>query len=258
MKVGPYHLLGAAAAAVGLAFLFSGEEDGEGAAGEEDEGRPRVGFAPTLEQIFVPHPPDPVDLEQWEDAGKLPTIGTFFQVPRKFMLLGTGKKSVTWMALYRAANFCLLSQGASVDEAHRYAERTAHNGDMRSEYGNLILASSWNDELYGTWGYGRRCPVGPHGRGIPFEACHADNRARLLAGRPPARQIPLGSPEDRGSGSAIVSTGRSRPYLWLPMINLDEFLRGIITTRGVVWPGDRRISGIDPPPEFWAFGMEGV
>lgn len=258
MKVGPVHIIGAAAAAVGLAFLISEDEEGaETTSGglpdrADTSAPPRVGFQ--LSEILLPQRPE-VDLERWES--EQPTIGTFFQIPRGHILLGAGRKSVTWTALYRAANWCLLARNVPEDEAHKRAEKIAHNGDMRSEYGNLILASSWNDGFYGTWGCNRRSPVGPHGRGIPFEACHADNRSRMLAGRAPARQIPMGVPGDRGTGSAVASTGRSRPYLWLPMINIDAFLQGEITTRGVIWPGEQRISGLEPPPEFWAFGAGG-
>lgn len=245
----PVYIVGAAAAAVGLAFLFGGDDEETPEVGES----PKVGFSPaTSTEILIPTIPEPTKLEQWED--EVPTMGTFFQVRRGYIFLGTGRKSISWTALYRAANWCMLSRGASKEDAEKYAEHVAHNGNYRQDYVSLILSGYWNDTYYGTWGYSRRSFPGPHGRSIPLEAVHADNRSLLLNGQAPARQVPRGNPEDKGTGSCVATTGLCRPYLWMPMINLDAFLGGEVTTRDVIWPGERRISQLEPPPEFWALG----
>jgi len=247
------YLAGAVAAGVAL---FSGDDAEAGDVGEEEmdpqvgaPNHPQVGFAPAVVELPRGYslPPRPMPVEEWEQ--REPTVGHFYQVQRGDMLLGHGKKSITWMALYRASHFLAVEQEQGEADSHRFAKIMADNANNRCEYAHLILAGSWNDQLYGTWGYGKRDFTGHHGRGIPLSTCHADNRARMLEGEEPVRQIEPCCPADKGSGAALVN-GLSRPYLWLPLIDLDALLDGRVTTDGVVW-GASAISGLEPPPTFW-------
>ena len=248
-------LLYLAGAVAGAVALLSGDDaDAEAAEGEVDPqvgepNHPQVGFAPAAVELpsTLPMQSAPMPVEDWEQ--REPTVGHFYQAQRGDMLLGHGKKSITWMALYRAADFLALEAEQGEADSHRFAKITADNANNRCEYAHLILAGSWNDQLYGTWGYGKRDFTGHHGRGVPLSTCHADNRARMLEGLDPVRQIDPCTPGEKGTGAALVN-GLSRPYLWLPLIDLNALLDGQVTTDGVVW-GASTISGLEPPPAFW-------
>lgn len=240
-------LLGTAAVLGGLVLLAAKGETEDDDEPEVGENHPEVGFAPSPDvELF-----NPARVTDWVERS--PTIGHFYQVRRGDMLLGHGKKSITWTALFNAA--CVIAEEReefSEEEIEDYGRAMANNANFRCEYAQLILASTWNDTLYGTWGYRRREFPGHHGRSIPLSTCHADNLARMRSKSEPVRRIEVGRPEDKGTGSAVVN-GLSRPLLWLPLINLDALLDGEVTTRDMVWPGESRVSGLEPPPHFWRF-----
>jgi len=243
-------IIGGIAGLAALALLATGKDDEEQQNEPEVGERPQVGFAPSTEDCLQAEP-EVIDVEAWEKSE--PTIGSFYQVRRGDMMLGHGKKSITWMALKNAAFYLARESGESKKEADKYARELANNPSMRCDYAILILTSAFNDDIYGTWGFGARSFAGPHGRSIPLETCHNDNRERMFNGQAPVRQVAVCTPLEKGTGAALV-TGLCRPFLWLPMLNLKSLADREVTTRDVVWPGDERISGLEPPPEFWRMG----
>jgi hypothetical protein len=243
MKIGSV-LLGSAATVVALAVLLSGEDEGDetpqGDDGEDDKDSPSAGFVESAAlaqaaQTLV----ERASLEDWEEDE--PTMGCFYQVRRGDIMLGTGSKSITWRALDRAVTF-LRGHG------HAVPEDLAYDCELRVAYGELILAGGYNAELFSTWGYGRRAFTGVHGRAIPLGTHHADVRTALECGRQPTRMIPEGNPIQAGTGIAERRTGLCRPYLWLPMIDLDALLGGVVTLDTIMWEDGS--TPIDPPQKF--------
>lgn len=105
----------------------------------------------------------------------------------------------------------------------------------------LIECSPWNDALYGVVGGGGK--QGPGGRGIQLNASHADNKQRMLQGLPPRRAATGLSSHDGGGGHL--------PYLWVPLLEPNAPV-----PIPAQWTDGR--SGINPPVEVLAFGMDNV
>jgi hypothetical protein len=105
----------------------------------------------------------------------------------------------------------------------------------------LMECSPYNDALYNWPGAGAE--RGPDGRGINLNATHADNMDRMMQGKPARRAI-------TGMG-AHDGTGGRLPYLWIPLLE-----QGAPVPVVANWSDGR--SGINPPVEILAFGLENV
>lgn len=233
--------IGFAALAAGvLALLGSGEDEEAPETGEDEESddsvtAPRVGFRAPVELV---------NITNYEDES--PRCGYFYQVQRGDIWLGIGPKSISWQALFRIG----VDAGLNDSDARDIAKSVA----LRVSMTNLIIASAWNDSLYSTWGYGPKDFVGEQGRALPLAAVHADNRELMLAQHSPERMIDRGEASWKGTSRCVGVTGASRPYLWIPLIDAEKAVDGIATTEGLVWPGDGRVSVLEPPAEIWAIG----
>lgn len=238
----------AALAVLALAFLFGrrrqkdvtisqGTDSETGTFTQETESKPKdVTLSPTVAAW------DP----SWEDGRPLP--GHFYQVRRGDAFLG--RDGIAGQAIYNAA----LAAGASDAQARWLRDR----GALRLQYLDAILCSGWNDALYGTWGFGRKAHAGPHGRSIRLLPMHADNRARIIRGEPPLRNIQLQTPADTGKGTAKplrTDAGRAFEYLWLPPLDPDALEQGVIQTEGIAW--DNGDPGYWPPPDVTDLGVAG-
>jgi len=193
----------------------------------------------------------PVDLESYESDD--PTCGQFYQSRRGDVWLGEHEQSITYRALYRTTLVVATIQG--VEDPKGVAQRNASDPGMRKAFFDLCVGQAWGDETYGTYFLSTKDPVGPHCRGIPIVRFCADNRQRLLDGEAAMRVLPVGKPEHYGLGWPNrktlhgTSLGRLRlkfPFLWLPVLNPDQLLRGIVTTRGMSWEDGS--SALEPPP----------
>lgn len=199
----------------------------------------------------------PVDLSDLE--ADEPTVGMFYAGKRGDMLLGEGPKSISWLALYKAAEEAAsMVPGLTNEEVHAFARSIAGNAHRRVIYANLVTAGSvYNDVFFGTWGHGPRDFVGPHGRALCLGSVHADIRQALLDGVRPVRTLAVCTPADRGTNAAMTQTraehpeAQCRPYPWLPMLNLELLYRNReVTTRGCLWPGTTHPCS-EPPIEVW-------
>ena len=105
----------------------------------------------------------------------------------------------------------------------------------------LLECSPYNDAVYSFAGSG--AGLGPDGRGINLNATHADNKQRMMQGRPARRSITGQSAHD--------GTGGHLPFMWIPLIE-----QGAPVPVVANWADGR--SGINPPVEILAFGLENV
>lgn len=106
---------------------------------------------------------------------------------------------------------------------------------------NMIECSPWNDALYGVAGAGGK--GGPGGRGINLNASHADNLHRMTSGLPP-RRAATGKASHDGTGGHL-------PFIWIPKLETGAPVP-------VVAQFEDGRSGINPPAEILAFGIENV
>jgi hypothetical protein len=225
--------------------------------GSEEEDQATVGWAPAEDEDFASLYEKllldrrPIDVSKFESGDRRPTCGAFHQVRRKEIFLGTTPKSITYVALRSTAKSVSLENGYAEREASKFADSISRSSFHRLAFFHLIVCSSWNDEIYGTYGYRTNTPAGPHGRGIDLRPVHAPNRQRISDGQAPLRVIPLCLPEQRGSGIASEGAGEY-PYLWIPPLNGTALLRGEVTTRGLRWEDET--SQINPPPEVLRLG----
>ena len=195
----------------------------------------------------------PPDLDEWENT--YPTPGTLFQVVYGDYFLGQSTShSIVYRALRTAAFLAARAQGKTEAEANDFAKGIAGNANKRLQYLDLILCSPWNDLLYGTWGFGESAWAGPHGRSIRLMPYHADNRELLRQGKAPMRNIQLGAPADKGTGSARGAWSDLESgfeYLWLPGLDLTALWnQGKIEVDPTPWPNAAEDMGsrISPPP----------
>lgn len=266
----PWAVLGTLGA---IAAVASGGKRSEG---EEEEAAatptPAIGYAPAKPQpeprsdVWPIGERDPTELEETllaagpVDLDALeadePTVGMFYQTRRGETLLGEGPKSIVWVALYNAAEEAATFAGDK--DPHAFARSIANHPHRRVLYANLITAgSTYNDLFFGTWGYGPRDFVGPHGRALCLRAVHSDTRQALLDGVRPTRTLSLGTPADHGSNRAVAQSrathpeAQCRPYPWLPMLNLELlYHERQITSRGCLWPGTT-FPCSEPPADVW-------
>lgn len=106
----------------------------------------------------------------------------------------------------------------------------------------LLECSPYNDALYSFAGSGGK--RGPDGRGIVLHAVvHADNKQRMMRGESARRSI-TGFKSHDGTGGHL-------PYLWIPLLEPGAPVPVVAD-----WEDGR--SGINPPVEILAFGMENV
>lgn len=117
------YLIGGGAVAALLLLMASGKkrEDGEAApeGGVDEDGNPVIAAAGFNPQRFVSEVPD---------------MGTLFEVDRGCLMLGTGKKSLTYRVLLSAAQLA----GAEAPEA------IASDSSLRVAYAKLVLTAPAN------------------------------------------------------------------------------------------------------------------
>lgn len=224
-----------------------------------------------------PDEPPPFNPDDFETPPGVdyPTPGTLLQVrygdrlAGKFHPQNTGSdedgqalRSIAYMTLLTAGYMAGKEVGGmSHEEALDFASKVAHDNNNRIEYIQLIQCSPWNDALYTTYGFGPKAWESPAGRALRFLPQHYDNRARLVRGQAPRRNITLGSSADKnaGTGTGQKSGERNFSYIWLPKINLQMLWDSDgteITTQGIQWEDGS--NGIMPPPQVLAYGVDNV
>lgn len=226
-----------------LLLLFTGKK------------KPGMGHLPGV--IDPPKPqPDPIapipaepggpEIDKWTDI--YPTDGRFYQVKVGDTLLGTSaKRSITKRAVSQKAYLVAKQHGLSDAEALQYATERS-GADNRLTYFHAIQCDRWNDELYGTFGYGPQAVPSQHGRAIRMLPQHQKNSARLRSLDAPVRSILLRSTNDRGKGNGFAAPGAPRghlEFLWLPEIDGDH-----LWTTGQV-----RVFSGGPPPFVQQLGI---
>jgi len=136
--------------------------------------------------------------------------------------------------------------------AEQWADKCRRTHGLVKQASDLI-STGWNDECYGS----PRAEVkGPHGRGIDLSAVHDDNGSLLNSGRTPRRNL-------SSSGEPTSKGRRSRPYLWIPGVNVENFARQMldeggdpasaVTCQGCTWEDGS--SALWPPPLVTARGV---
>lgn len=219
-----------------------------------DPGQPPTPKGPGGFQPEAPDEPPPADLpdvNDWTDP--YPTPGRFYQVKQ-----GDNLSSIARKALLSAGYIAAKEIGELDDaEAQSFAQKVASSGSRRIKYINIIQCSAWNDALYETYGFGDKAHESPNGRALRLIPQHANNRARLAAGKAPIRNIALGSPADKGKGNRIGVDPAYRQgfeFLWMPAIDLDQLWASdgdLVTPEGLTW--DDGTPQTLPPP--WAFQL---
>ena len=196
------------------------------------------------------HRPDyPELLEEFESD--TPRHGFFYRVQRGDTLTAVATEAIRDALSEAGMNPGMAAGGAP--QARR----------LRVDMMNLIECAPWDDGILGSpkeeIGSVDRPGSGhyaPHGRGISFNAVHADNRGRMAKGQPPRRSVVYGG-HIGGEGARHDGTGGRLPYLWIPRLDLQA-LRGTaaIVPQAGLWPNG--LSGIWPPPEIVDLGAENV
>lgn len=218
-----------------------------------------------------PGPFDPTPFETKPDAD-YPTPGTLVQIRYGDILLGTkvpknpgtGEgRSIVYTTLASAGWMAAKEFGGASDaEAGTFARKVANDAHgARLDYIDLIQCSPWNDALYTTYGFGPDSWASPAGRALRFLPQDYDNRMRLMQGLAPRRNMVLGTPADKDSGTAYGANQNERhfAYIWLPKINLQTLWATggeVVTTEGVTWADGS--NGIMPPPEVTEYGVENI
>jgi hypothetical protein len=228
----------------------------------------------------VPDPTDPVDpVDPGIDyiVRPVPVPGNFYQVKKgdiffgkKIAKSGADALSICYMALRRAAYEAARIHG-DLDEQSAWgyvnanASRLAHEIHALRPYLDIIGCGWWNDEVNASWRYkqGKATPA-PTGRAISLNPIAAPNLARMRGGQPPARNVRLGKPSEKGDGSPSIADGswRNYPLVWIPEIDLALLWQGLeaggslrdyITAEGLTW--DDGSSRAVPPPWVQALGI---
>ncbi len=185
--------------------------------------KPVVPAAGTLPTPAVPAAPTK-KFNPDEHERPVPTHGFTYQVRYQDFFGGTNKsRSIAYRAIRSAGYEAAIEHGATVPEAQAFADQVAASGKNRAIYIQAIQCVAFNDLLYGTWGYGNKAKPALHGRAIRLMKYHADNRTRLIEGKPVVRNIKIGRYQTAGdkSGRPIDSEIASQfEYLLLPRINL--------------------------------------
>lgn len=238
-----------------LSSLRGKDEGADSAERDEDEDAPQLamtGFQAAAAYERELEDRQPVDLGPLEDEE--PACGRFYQAHRGDTWLGEHERSITFRALYRTTFIVATETGH--EDPHGIAHANATNPGLRKALFDLCVGQFWGDEVYGTYFLSSKTPVGPHGRSIPLVRFCAKNRQRILDGEAAMRVAPVGNPQDRGLGTPNrkvlhdTQLGNLRlalPFLWLPVLNPEKLMEGVVTTRGMVW-GDGT-SGLEPPPQ---------
>ncbi len=114
------------------------------------------------------------------------------------------------------------------------------NRVFRRQLCGLVLASPFNDILYGERPMAPARDTGPHGRSISMSAKHADNLALMREGKPLVRTID-------SRGRVVVHGHASPPAIWIPLISLEDLAQGTVTTAGYEYE-DGSSTIVPPPP----------
>ncbi len=181
-----------------------------------------------------------------------PKDGRIFKVSSGYQFLGKPpgtSKPIVYRAIADKAYRVAKEHGRSNDAALAYAKQIAGVGSNRLAYFHAIQCDAWNDQLYGTFGYGPKAMPSQHGRAIRLLPQHADNVARMLQGQAPIRSILLRTPNDAGKGNGIAAGGAPKGHfeaLWLPEIDGEH-----------MWlTGQIRVFTAGPPKLIDDLGME--
>lgn len=236
----------------GLGALFAMLGFGGGAAGSDTlSGTPTGGGGsePEPGKADLPPPPkEPVpkqgvigeiptsSFEPGIHDSIYPTPGRMYQVKKGDIFGGQyGSRSIAYRALLSAAYAAAIENGKNDAEAKAFAATIAKSGGRRNQYIDAILCAGINDAAYGTWGYDKtgsnKTRVGPHGRGIRLLKYHANNRQRLVEGRPLVRNIRWGDFMSAGDESGTpmdYELAEAYEYLYLPHLDLQAILSGDI------------------------------
>lgn len=224
------------------------------------------------------------DTDPWESKGFYPRPGSFVQIRTGDRGLGTwseinegedkwgnAKRSLAYTTLLTAGYLAATEAGgldpddpAQKAEAVKFAQKVAYSGTNRMNYWkHFISCSPFNDALYMTYGY-KKGFAAPNlqGRALRLYPQHYDNRARINAGLPPARNMVLGEKGDAAKGITRLGQNKSEhnfEFLWFPDLNLEALWESdgkILTTEGLEWEDGS--SKMNPPSQFMELGFQGV
>lgn len=202
----------------------------------------------------------------------VPVPGALYQVKKGDLFFGTkisdgsAGLSICYMALRRAAFEAAKLYGNNLSDQAAWAFVKAHAQTLKHEihalrpYLDILECSWWNDEIYASWRYAQgKATPSPTGRAISLNPAHAPNLAIMRNGGAPARNVRLGKPSDKGTGSPTIANGswREYPLLWIPEIDLAKFWESqfhTITAEGVVY--DDSSSRAVPPPWIQIRGVD--
>lgn len=164
-------------------------------------------------------------IEGWSSPDANPQHGTLFRQSQGTLLAGA--KGITGKALESAG--------------------VPNTGTNRVQYLRLIECSPWNDAIYNVnlseTAFSQRFREGPL-RGISQNPQHEDNRGRMMQGLPPRRAA-------REDSMTQHDGGGRHAFMWLPLIE-----QGAPVVVAADFEDGR--SGINPPADILAFGLEDV
>lgn len=228
---------------LGLLFLFPGKKSDLPSVDDDDDDDPNIP-RPTPRPRPRPRPdaPDPgdpteptgpaIDWPKFVDDNSnanYPTDGKLYQVKAGDQFLGNSAAGgIAHRAIAQRAFIHLTANGwdnpAALEEASKLA--TEH----RLKYFYQIQADAWNDNLYGTYGYGRNAMPSPStGRAIRLLPMNPPNLGLIRQGKQPGRSVLLQKPSHAKQGTgkkAPGAPGGSLEFLWLPAIDPARLVSG--------------------------------
>lgn len=206
-----------------LLLLLGGGKKSDGPTPDPDPNKPLFIPGVIIDPYSPPQPPpDTPDPAIKDVVDDYPTAGKLYQIGKGDLFLGT--HGIAFKAIAQEAYKLATADGHNHDAALAYAKEVA-NASARSTYLQAIQCEPWNDQLYGTFGYGEQAVPAPSGRAIRLYPQHAPNLAQLQAGLPPVRSIRLRTPNDKRKGNGTAAPGAPSGHyelLWLPPIDLDH------------------------------------
>ena len=167
---------------------------------------------------------------------KVARPGSIFQPEIPLPLMDSGPYCVVDAVLSHCAR--------ELHEIGRIGRKAARsmpaNRVFRRQLCGLVLASPFNDILYGERPMAPARDTGPHGRSISMSAKHANNLALMREGKPLVRTID-------SRGRVVVHGHASPPAIWIPLISLEDLAQGTVTTAGYEYE-DGSSTIVPPPP----------
>ena len=202
---------------------------------------------------WPPYPePGPVNMALWENPDNYPTPNRFHQIwydggdKAQYPEGHPGRNSVQTMK--HLAQKALYAFAYTVTGDLDLAKAAGDNPDMWRAYRQIIDCSPWNQALLSARFEPPHSYDTPTGLQTALIPAHAKIREALAMGVTPHRRVDENDPK--------MISGGAQPYIWLPPLDPEAFLQGVIQIDPEYW--DSGDSKLMPPPEVTVLSVAAV